>query len=88
MANLHVVGDLYGNISTGALSAFASQLTGYNLLLGAFGAERGNNLYLTVDAELNETAYQALGGKKGTVAVYNYKTGEILCLVSAPAYDP
>ena len=24
----------------------------------------------------------------GTVAVYNYKTGEILCMVSAPSYDP
>ena len=89
VSTLHVVGDLYGNISTGALSAFASQLTGYNLLLGAFGADRGgSNLYLTIDAGLNETAYEALGGKKGTVAVYNYETGEILCLVSAPSYDP
>ena len=88
MATLHAVGDLYGNISTGALSAFASKLTGYNLLLGAFGAERGNNLYLTIDAGLNEVAYQALNGKKGTVAVYNYKTGEILCMVSSPSYDP
>ena len=87
-ANLHVVGDLYGNISTGALRAFASRLTGFSLLLGAFGAERGNDLWLTVDADLNETAYRALGGKKGTAAVYNYKTGEILCLVSAPSYDP
>ena len=24
----------------------------------------------------------------GTVAVYNYKTGEVLCMVSAPSYDP
>ena len=88
-ATLHAVGDLYGNISTGALSAFAQKLTGYNPIFGAFGAEQGgNNLYLTVDAGLNEVAYQALGGKKGTVAVYNYKTGEILCMVSAPAYDP
>lgn len=84
-ATLHAVGDLYGNISTGALSAFAQKLTGYNPIFGAFGAEQGgNNLYLTVDAGLNEVAYQALGGKKGTVAVYNYKTGEILCMVSCP----
>ena len=88
-ATLHAVGDPYGNISTGALSAFAQKLTGYNLIFGAFGAEQGgNNLYLTIDAGLNEVAYQALGGKKGTVAVYNYKTGEVLCMVSAPAYDP
>ena len=87
-ATLHVVGDPYGNISTGALSAFARQLTGYTLLGGAYGAEEGSDLYLTSDADLNEVAYEALNGKKGTVAVYNYKTGESLCLVSAPTYDP
>ncbi|SFP95710.1 peptidoglycan glycosyltransferase [Oscillibacter sp. PC13] len=87
-ATLHVVGDLQGNIGTGALNAFADKLTGYNLLNGAFGAERGSNLYLTIDARYNYEAYKALGGKAGTVAVYNYETGEILCLVSAPSYDP
>lgn len=87
-ATLHVVGDRYGKIGTGALSAFANQLTGYTLLGGAFGAEAGSDLYLTIDADLNETAYQALNGRNGTVAVYNYQTGEILCLVSSPSYDP
>lgn len=87
-ATLHAVGDLQGSIGTGALNAFADQLTGYSLLNGAFGADRGSELYLTIDARYNYAAYQALGGKKGTVAVYNYKTGEILCMVSAPSYDP
>ena len=87
-ATLHVVGDLQGNIGTGALNAFADKLTGYNLINGAFGAERGGDLYLTIDARYNYEAYEALGGHAGTVAVYNYKTGEILCLVSAPSYDP
>ena len=87
-ATLHAVGDLQGSIGTGALNAFADDLTGYNLVNGAFGAERGKELYLTIDARYNYEAYQALGGKKGTVAVYNYKTGEILCMVSAPSYDP
>ena len=87
-ATLHVVGDLQGNIGTGVLNAFADKLTGYNLINGAFGAERGGSLYLTIDAYYNYVAYAALNGKKGTVAVYNYKTGEILCLVSSPSYDP
>lgn len=87
-ATLHAVGDLYGNISTGALSAFAKQLTGYNLLTGTFGTWQGSQVTLTIDADLNETAYRALNGRKGTVGVYNYKTGEILCMVSAPSYDP
>jgi len=85
---LHAVGDLQGSIGTGALNAFADKLTGYNLINGAFGAERGNEMYLTIDARYNYEAYQALQGHAGTVAVYNYKTGEILCMVSAPSYDP
>ncbi|MCI2057974.1 MAG: penicillin-binding protein [Oscillibacter sp.] len=87
-ATLHAVGDLQGNIATGALNAFAGDLTGFNLLGGAFDARRGNSLYLTIDAYYNNVAYQALNGRRGAVCVYNYKTGEILCMVSAPSYDP
>jgi len=87
-ATLHAVGDLQGSIGTGALNAFADKLTGYSLLNGAFGADRGSQLYLTIDARYNYEAYQALNGHAGTVAVYNYKTGEVLCMVSAPSYDP
>ena len=87
-ATLHAVGDLQGNIGTGVLNAFADELTGYGLINGAFSAHRGNDLYLTLDARYNYEAYQALNGRAGTVAVYNYKTGEILCMVSAPSFDP
>jgi len=87
-ATLHAVGDLQGNIGTGALNAFADKLTGYTLLGGAFGADRGSEMYLTIDARYNYEAYRALNGHAGTVAVYNYKTGEILCMVSGPSYDP
>lgn len=87
-ATLHAVGDLQGNIGTGALNAFASKLTGWNLINGAHGADQGGELYLTIDARYNYEAYQALNGRAGTVAVYNYKTGEILCMVSSPSYDP
>ena len=83
-ATLHAVGDLQGNIGTGVLNAFADKLTGYNLLNGAFGAAQGSDLYLTLDARYNYEAYEALNGHAGTVAVYNYKTGEILCMVSCP----
>ncbi len=43
---------------------------------------------LTVSADVQRTALAALDGRKGTVGVYNYKTGEILCAVSSPTYDP
>lgn len=90
-ATLHAVGDAAGNIGTGAQTAFADRLTGYNLITGAYsltGVGAGANLYLTIDAELNKAAYQALDGRRGAVGVYNYETGEILCMVSAPAFDP
>lgn len=88
-STLHAVGDLNGNIGTSALSAFASRLMGYNLITGAYSRTgEGKNLYLTIDAQLNAAAYKALAGKKGTVAIMNYVTGEILCMVSTPTFDP
>ncbi|MCL2568345.1 MAG: penicillin-binding transpeptidase domain-containing protein [Oscillospiraceae bacterium] len=88
-ANFHVVGDGRGHIGTGALSAYAGALVGYNLITGvyAFGGG-GNAIQLTIDAELNRVAYEALAGRRGAVVVMNYQTGEILVSVSAPSYDP
>lgn len=88
-ATLHAVGDEAGNIATSAKVAFAGKLTGWDLLNGTFRAGGGgNDLYLTLDAGLCKTAYQALGSKSGAVGVYNYRTGEILCMVSTPSFDP
>ena len=41
-----------------------------------------------VDSRLQAGAWYALNGRRGAVVVLNYKTGEILCMVSAPSYDP
>ena len=88
-ATLHAVGDAQGRIGTGALVAFADKLSGYNLLTGSYSPlGRGSDLYLTIDARYNYIAYQALNGRKGAVGVYNYQTGEVLCMVSSPTFDP
>lgn len=88
-AMLHAVGDPYGNIGTGALAAFSSELIGYDFISGTYSLSgKGNNLYLSIDSELNKTAYNALDGRSGTVAVYNYETGEVICMVSSPSIDP
>ena len=88
-ATLHVVGYAEGFISTGAQTAFKSQLTGYNLFNGLYHIHKDNryNLQLTIDNRLSVAALQAMGSHKGTVGVYNYETGEILCAVSCPTYD-
>lgn len=88
-ATVHVVGDKHGNIATSAENAFRSKLVGYNLITGTYSlGNRGKDVKLTIDTEACKTAYNALGGRNGTVGVYNYKTGEILCLVSSPGFDP
>jgi len=90
-ATLHAVGDPQGFISTGAHSAFRSDLTGYNALGGIYNIVRygrGSDVRLTIDSVLCRAAWQALNGKKGTVGIYNYRTGEVLCMVSSPSYDP
>lgn len=85
-ATLHAVGDDYGNIVSGAKILFSQYMASYNPITGT--GSQGNHIALTIDSELNRTAYEALDGRHGTVAVYNYKTGEVLCMVSSPTFDP
>lgn len=90
-ATLHVVGDEGGNISTGVQSAFKSQLTGYNLLTGLADLhteKSGGDIQLTIDADLNQLAYEDFAGRDGAAILTNWKTGEILCMVSMPTFDP
>lgn len=89
-ATLHVVGDPKNFISTGVQSVYSARLTGYSLMFGVHNIQRygkGNDLKLTVDREVCDEAYKALNGRKGTVGIVNYKTGDIVCSVSSPSYD-
>ena len=87
VANYHVTGDFYGRSGTGVLTAFWQNMRSFNHITGTT-ASRTGTLELSVDARLNRTAYTALGGRNGAVLICNYRTGEILCMVSAPAVDP
>jgi len=88
-ATLHAVGDAEGKIGAGTITAHAERLSGYNFLTGARTLfPGGRQIYLTLDAQLCAAAYQAMNGLNGCVGLYNYKTGEILCMVSAPGFDP
>ncbi len=48
----------------------------------------GKNLYLTIDAELQQVAMQALSGYTGAIVAVEPLTGDLLALVSAPSFDP
>lgn len=89
-ATLHTVGDLNGFIATGVQFTYRHTLAGYDFVNGISSIVqygKGNDIYLTVDSSVCETAYKALDGRKGTVCVYNYNTGKIVCCVSTPTYD-
>lgn len=89
-STLHTVGDPKNFISTGVQSIYDSRLTGYNIMFGVYNIERygkGNDMTLTIDADICNEAYKALDGRKGTIGIVNYKTGDIVCAVSSPSYD-
>ena len=48
----------------------------------------GNNLITTLDPDIQEACYEAMGNYEGAVIVTEVKTGRILAMVSKPDYDP
>ncbi len=88
-AVLHWVGDREGNIQTSALSHCAPYLADHDPVNGLYTyGGRSGEIGLTLSAKLQVAALEAMGEYTGTLAVYNYKTGALLCAVSTPNYDP
>lgn len=50
--------------------------------------QAGNNIYLTIDSEIQKVAEESLGENLGSITVVEVNTGEILALASIPSYDP
>lgn len=48
----------------------------------------GENIYLTIDMNLQLAAEKAMEGHRGAVVAIEPATGQILAMVSAPSYDP
>lgn len=87
-ATLHLLGDRDGYIGGRVLGEYAAQLVGYDPVNGVYGSSGGGLLRMSISARAQMAALEALDGRAGTVGVYNYKTGEILCAVTSPTYDP
>ncbi len=91
LAMLHTVGDPYSNISTSVEYTMRGKLSGYNIFTGLNDTvfnRFGRDIVLTLDQSVCQAAYNALNGHNGAVFVYNYKTGDVICKVSAPTFDP
>ena len=88
-ALLHWVGDRQGNVSVPYISYYTDALLNYDVLNGIYSyGDTTGTIELTLSAKVQTAALEAMGDRVGTVAVYNYKTGEILCAVSTPTFDP
>lgn len=90
-ALLHTIGDNDDHIPSSVQTLYKDVLYGYNLIFGVTSPtifNQNKNIQITLDSELCKAALASLGTHKGAVCVYNYKTGEILCMVSSPTYDP
>ena len=88
-ATMHLLGDRFGYISAPVLNDYSDELVGFSHVNGLYSlGSVSNQAVLTIDASVQKAAQAALAGRKGTIGVYNYKTGEILCAVTSPTYDP
>lgn len=92
----HVVGDSNGIVANGAETFMAEYLLGFKSSVfervqQLFTADpaRGDDVRLTIDADLCEYAAKQLRGYRGgAVVLLNYVTGEVLCSTSYPDFDP
>jgi penicillin-binding protein 2 len=98
--NLHTLGDWIGQ--KGVESSYEKLLGGANgerrVIVDSHAREiaeesriesrSGQNLFLTLDRDLQHLAEELFADKVGSAVALDPKTGEILALVSSPSYDP
>ena len=88
-ANYHVTGDYWGRTGTGILSRLWDNPEGFSLLTGTTHNYSRRQMTLTYDARLNNKIFEAIGDwGVGCMMVCNYRTGELLGMVSSPSVDP
>ncbi|MGH9339189.1 MAG: penicillin-binding protein 2 [Acidobacteriota bacterium] len=56
--------------------------------LGMSSADRGKELWLTLDLDLQMAAEEALGDDPGAVVALDPRSGEVLAMTSRPTFDP
>ncbi len=91
-----VVGDTRGmagasveTFHASTLMDISTSLTGRLSEIISGAKHTGKSIELTIDAELQAYVSSIFpDGYEGAVCIYNYKTGEILAMVSKPDYDP
>ncbi|MBQ3078803.1 MAG: penicillin-binding protein 2 [Clostridia bacterium] len=92
----HTIGEQTNMSATGVENFHATTLLGFTTTRTGYTLQRlqgqdpvGNNITLTVNAELTRYIADSFKDwKNGAAVVINYKTGAILAMVSIPNFDP
>ncbi len=88
-STVHWVGDTLGMIDAPVVPYYSEYLLDYDVFNGVYHyGDTSTVAQLTLSSYVQKVAVEALGEYKGTVAVYNYETGEIICAVTTPTFDP
>ncbi|KCZ92857.1 penicillin-binding protein 2 [Hyphomonas johnsonii] len=53
-----------------------------------FAPVPGKDVYVTIDSELQRAAIERFGDESGAAVVLDVETGDVLAMVSTPAFDP
>ena len=89
ISTLHWLGDRQGNVVSRPIATYAADMSGYDVVDGVYDfSGTGGTMELTLSVRVQNAAFNAMAGRKGTVAVYDYRTGQILCAVTTPSFDP
>lgn len=48
----------------------------------------GKDIRLTIDIDIQQYAYDSLGGRRGAIVILNPQDGRIISMVSSPSFDP
>ena len=82
----------YNTLLAGHRGAYHPLVDALNQRHGTWAADTiyqpGQDLHLSLDTELQAYAEHIMGERRGYIVALEPATGEILCYVSAPTYDP
>ena len=82
----------YNNLLAGHRGAYHPLADGHGRTHGTWAADTvfrpGQDLHLSIDIKLQAYAEKLLAERRGYIVALDPATGEILCCVSAPTYDP
>ena len=90
----HIVGrsskGITGIEETENIHLLTSNINSFEVMYSNLAGEKsqGDNVVTTLNAKLQQVAYDALGNYRGAVVVMEPSSGKLLAMVSKPSYDP